>query len=338
VKVAAVAWPARVAAIIVALVLISLQLVPAQASTATISWGVQAGPSYPLPSRDNRPWIASVEQQIGRSVAFDPRYYTFGSDQIVTDREQWALSVGKVPFIHLSLGACFTAGCTTKPTWAMVAKGNFDMYLRQQAALLKSFGGNVYFGFGNEANLNAQKRGTAATFDNAWRHIVTVFRGAGVTNVTYALTLTNGVYNTGNGTAWYPGDATVDVIAPTGYNWDCTPGFPYFGKRKCDQNWKSFAQVFGPANAFAVAHGKTLIAAETGTAEDPWVAGRKATWIRDMGTTAKSWPALRGIIWFQAGKRADYWRIDSSPDALAAYQCVGNDPAFGGTGEACAAS
>jgi hypothetical protein len=332
-------WVVRaVAAAIAVLVLTALPVVPAQAAGAKISWAMQVGPSYPLPSRDNRNWITATESQIGRNLVLDPRYYIFGIDPIITDRERWARSVGKTPFIHLSMGGCFASGCHSKPMWSQVASGTFDGYLRQQAALLKAYGGRVYFGFGNEANHPSQKRGTPAVFDKAWNHIVSAFRGAGVTNVTYALTLTNGVYNSGTGTAWYPGNATVDVIAPTGYNWVCTPGFPNFRKRTCDQNWRSFAQVFGPANAFAVAHGKTLIAAETGTAEDPWVAGRKAKWIRDMGATAKSWPAMRGIIWFQAGKRLDYWRIDSSASSLAAFECVGNDPSFGGTRSACPAS
>ena len=81
--------------------------------------------------------------------------------------------------------------------------------------------------------------------------------------------------------------------------------------------------------------GKTMIVAETGSAEDPSQPGRKAQWILDMAHTAKSWPLLRGIIWFQAGKRVNYWRIDSSQSSLNAYVCVGHDPAFGGTGPTC---
>ena len=307
----------------------------ASSATAPIGWGMHVGPATPIPDRDNRSWIAGVEQEIGRPLTYDPRYDTFGKDQLVTDREQWAKSVGKVPFIHLDMGGCFTAGCRYRPTWAQVARGAYDGYLKQQAAELVAYDSPVILNYGNESNLKSQKRGTPAAFKAAWNHIVGVFRGAGVTDVTYALTLTAGVYDQGNGDVWYPGDATVDAIAPTGYNWACTPGYPNLGKPSCARRWKSFRQVFASSYGFATAHGKSLLVSETATAEDPGHPGRKAQWILDMAATAKSWPALAGIVWFQAGKRVDYWSIDSSPSARDAYACVGNDPAFGGSGPAC---
>ena len=296
---------------------------------------MHVGPATPIPNRDNRAYIAAVEAEIGRPLAYDTRYDTFGADQLITDREQWAKSVGKIPFIHLDMGACFTPGCKARPTWAQVAKGNFDTYLKAQAAELVAYGSPVIFNYSNEANLKSQARGTPTDFKNAWNHIVGVFRAGGVTNVTYALTLTNGQYDQGKGDLWYPGNATVDAIAPTGYNWACTPNHPNFGKPACDKTWRTFQQVFASSYAYAVAHGKKLLVSETGTAEDPSVPGRKALWILGMASTAKSWPSLMGIVWFQAGKLLNYWTIDSSPGALAAYECVGNDPAFGGTGPNC---
>jgi hypothetical protein len=306
------------------------------AANARIGWGMHVGPKTQIPDRDNRQFIAAVEQQIGRSFAYDPRYYFFGIDQLITDREQWAKSVGKIPFIHLDMAGCFTTGCTTRPTWAQVAKGTYDTYLKQQAAELIAYGSQVILNYANETNLHSQNRGTPTDFKNAWNHIVGVFRAAGVTNVLYALTLTTGAYDQGHGDLWYPGDSTVDVIAPTGYNWVCVPGHPGFGQPNCAKRWRAFAQMFHSSNAFATAHGKKLLISETGTAEDPAKAGRKAQWILDMAHTAKSWPALMGIIWFQSGKNVDYWNINSSPSALAAYICVGNDPAFGGTVGPCA--
>ena len=308
---------------------------PASAANPVIGWGMHAGPATPIPNQDNRAYIAAVEAEIGRPLAYDTRYYTFGQDQVITAREQWAKSVGKIPFIHLDMGGCFTAGCKTRPSWAQVAKGTYDTYLKQQAAALNAYGSPVIFNYGNESNLKSQNRGTPTDFKNAWNHIVGVFRAAGVSNVTYALTMTNGIYDQGKGDIWYPGDATVDALAPTGYNWACTPNHANFGTPACDQGWRSFQQVFNSSYAYATKHGKKLLVSETGTAEDPSVPGRKALWILGMAHTAKTWPALMGIVWFQAGKLVDYWKIDSSPGALAAYKCVGNDPAFGGTGPSC---
>jgi hypothetical protein len=324
-----------IAAVTATAALLAMQATPASADTPAIGWSMHVGPATPLPDRDNRSYITDMESQIGRSLAYDTRYDIFGKDQVITDRERWAQSVGKTPFIHLNMGACFTPGCKARPTWAQVAKGSYDNYLKQQAAALIAYGSPVIFNYGNESNLKSQSRGTPTDFKNAWNHIVSVFRAAGVNNVTYALTLTNGVYDQGNGMVWYPGDNTVDAIAPTGYNWACTPGHPNFGKLSCAKTWRTFKQVFNSSYAFATAHGKKLLISETGTAEDPGKPGRKAQWILDMGATAKSWPSLMGIVWFQAGKRVDYWNINSSLSSFLAYRCVGNDPAFGGTGSTC---
>ena len=313
-----------VAAAVATAVLVTAQVLPA-AANPVIGWGMQAGPATKIPNKDNRAYIAAAEGEIGRKFVYDPRYYNFG-DPIISSREQWAKSVGKTPFIHL-LG---------RQSWASVAGGAYDGYLKQQAPVIKAFGARVILGYGNEVNLQSQNRGTPAQYRAAFNHIVGVFRAAGVTNVYYAVTMTNTAFIKGQGDSWYPGDSTTDVIAPTGYNWACVPGQPGFGTKNCGSRWKSFQSQFAAAYAYTAKHGKSMIIAETGSAEDPAHPGRKAQWILDMAHTAKSWPALRGIIWFQAGKRVDYWRINSSQSSLNAYICVGNDPAFGGTGHTCA--
>jgi hypothetical protein len=324
-----------VAATAVTGALLSTQVIPA-AANATIGWGMHAGPSKKIPNKDNRQYIADAESLIQRKFVYDPRYYIFGVEPIISARENWAKSVGKTPFIHLDMGGCFTSGCMSRPTWAQVASGTYDSYLTQQAGLLKNFGSRVILNYGNEANLQSQNRGTPQQYKAAFNHIVSVFRNAGVSNVSYALTITNTVFIKGQADTWYPGDNTVDIIAPTGYNWACVPGQPNFGKPSCGQRWKSFQAAFSAPYAYTVRHGKTMMVAETGSAEDPYHAGRKAQWILDMAHTAKGWPALRGIIWFQAGQRLDYWKINSSQSALDAYICVGHDPAFGGGGPTCA--
>jgi hypothetical protein len=305
--------------------LLTTQVIPAGAANPTIGWGMMAGPSSKIPGKDNRDYIAKAEGLIHRHFVYDPRYYSFGTP-IISSREQWAKSVGKTPFIHLS----------GRQSWGSVAGGSYDGYLKQQAALVKAFGARVILNYSNEANLQSQNRGTPAQFKAAFNHIVDVFRGAGVTNVSYALDITNTAFVKGQADTWYPGDGTTDIISPTGYNWACVPGQPLYGKPSCGTRWKTFQSQFAAAYAYTVKHGKTMVIAETGSAEDPYHPGRKAQWILDMAHTAKGWPSLRGIIWFNAGKRLDSWRIDSSQSALNAYICVGKDPAFGGTGPTCA--
>ena len=108
--------------------LLTTQVLPASANS-TIGWGMQAGPATQIPNKDNRAYIAAAEKQVGRSFVYDPRYYNFG-DPIITSREQWAKSVGKTPFIHL-LG---------QQSWASIAGGAYDGYLKQEAGSIKGFG------------------------------------------------------------------------------------------------------------------------------------------------------------------------------------------------------
>jgi endoglucanase len=309
---------------------------PASAATGHVLWTVHPGPTHKLPNNDNRSYIQAVEKQVGRNFDLDVRYYLVGKDQIVGAREQWALANGETPLIHLSLRSDLPY------TWKTITAGAADTYLKQQAIAAANFGKTatspaklIYLNFQNEADHNKSWAGTPADFIAAFQHVVNVFRSNGASNVQFVLSLfTNPGVPMSEFAKWYPGDAYVDAFGPTGYNWACSPGYGA-GQKGCGKNWHSFQQVFSTAYAFAVLHGKALFVTETGTAEDPASPGRKAQWIRDMATTAKSWPNLKAIVWFQAGKRGQVFAVSTSPSALQAFTCVGHDPYFGGTGPSC---
>ena len=309
---------------------------PAAAATGHVLWTVHPGPASKLPNNDNRAYIKKVETEVGRTFDLDVRYYLVGKDQIVSSREQWALANGKIPLIHLSLRSDLPY------TWKTITQGAADAYFKQQAVAAAGYGKTatspaqpIYLNFQNEADHNKSWAGTPADFIAAYRHVVDIFRANGASNVRYVLSLfTNPGVPVSEFGKWYPGDTYVDAFGPTGYNWACSPGHGA-GQRTCGKSWHSFQQVFSTAYAFAVLHGKSLFVTETGTAEDPANPTRKAQWIRDMATTAKSWPNLKAIVWFQAGKRGQSFAVDTSTAALQAFTCVGHDPYFGGTGAAC---
>lgn len=302
---------------------------PAAAATGHVLWTVHPGPKYKLANKDNRSYIQAVENQVGRTFDLDVRYYLVGKDQIIGDRERWAVARGETPLIHLSLRKDLPY------TWKKITQGAADTYLKQQAIAAKTFGKTIYFNFQNEADHNKSWAGTPADFIAAYRHVVNLFRSNGASNVKYVLSLfTNPGIPASEFARWYPGDAYVDVFGPTGYNWACSPGHNA-ASRTCGKGWHSFQQVFSTAYAFAVAHGKPLFVTETGTAEDPANPDRKAQWIHDMATTVKSWPNLQAIVWFQAGNRGQYFAVNSSPAALQAFTCAGHDPYFGGAGPTC---
>jgi len=300
---------------------------PASAATGHVLWTVHPGPGHKLPNNDNKSYVLKAEAEVGRTFDMDVRYYLVGKDQIIGSREQWAAGRGEVPLIHLSLRKDLPY------TWKTIAQGAADTYLKQQAAAAAGFGKPIYLNFQNEADHNKSWAGTPADFIAAFRHVHDIFKSA--SNVKFVLSLfTNPGVPASEFAKWYPGDTYVDVFGPTGYNWACSPGHGA-GQLSCGKGWHSFQQVFATAYAFTVAHGKSMIVTETGTAEDPANANRKAQWIYDMATTAVAWPNLRGIVWFQASTRGQTFAIDTSTASLKAFTCVGHRPYFGGTGSLC---
>jgi hypothetical protein len=54
--------------------------------------------------------------------------------------------------------------------------------------------------------------------------------------------------------------------------------------------------------------------------------GDKAKWIDEIIPTLRnSFPLIKGLVWFDVNKEAD-WRISSSPASEAAFIRMANDP------------
>ena len=116
-----------------------------------------------------------------------------------------------------------------------IAAGDYDTYVRSFAASVRSFGKPVVIGFGHEMNANWYSWGYGqlppATFVAAWRHIVTVFRNAGVSNVTWLWTVQADEPGTGPIASWWPGAQYVNWVGIDGYYYDSGDTFAsIFGK------------------------------------------------------------------------------------------------------------
>jgi len=104
----------------------------------------------------------------------------------------------------------------------------------------------------------------------------------------------------------FPGDGYVDRTGLDGYNWGTTAA----------SGWQSFEQVFGPSIAQVRAlSAKPLVLAEIGSAEQ---GGDKAAWITDFFARLAARPEVRGFLWFNHDKEAD-WRVQSSDASRIAY-------------------
>jgi beta-mannanase len=216
---------------------------------------------------------------------------------------------------------------TNQPNYspARIAAGAFDPYIRRAAREAAAYGQPFLLRFAHEMNGSWYEWGaipgnSPADYVAMWRHVVSIFREEGATNVRWVWS--PNVYGSG-GTepfqAYYPGDEWVDFVSLDGYNWS---GLKPSG-------WRSFAEVFESSyQAMTELTGKPLMISETAS---PETGGDKAAWIREILTVLPTrMPRVRALIWFDRLKETD-WRIDSSVASDLAFRELTAAPLFGGS-------
>ncbi len=206
-----------------------------------------------------------------------------------------------------------------------IAVGAYDGYIREQARLAATWGKPLYVRFAHEMNLPEAAYGpgangnTPATFVRAWRHVVSLFRSEGATNVRWVWSPNVHCGGRCPFTAFYPGDAWVDWLGLDGYN--------YAGASNI--RWMSFREIFGKSyELITKLSSKPLMIPETASTER---GGDKAAWITNafMRDIPQRFPRIRAVVWFNKVKETD-WRVQSSPAALQAFREVARSPLYSG--------
>ena len=167
------------------------------------------------------------------------------------------------------------------PTGASIAKiaaGDYDSYLRSYANSVQRFDQPVVIGFGHEMNAYwyswAYGQTSASTFVAAWRHIVTLFRGQGASNVTWLWTLQADEPGTGPIGSWWPGSQYVTWVGIDGY---------YY--RPSD----TFSSIFGQTiTQVRILTGKPILLSETAAGPRPARRRRSATCSAGCASTGRS--------------------------------------------------
>ena len=258
--------------------------------------------------------IVRVESQIGRRFAIDHQYYKWDSN-FPGAHEAWTVGQGRIPFLNWKAQRQNGQAIT----WSRIASGAEDAAIIARADAIEAFGVPVYLSLHHEPEDDLATWGTPAEYAAAFRHVVDVFRAQGVDNVAFVWTMMAWTFDPRSGKPiedYYPGDAHVDLIGSDGYN---------FYPTKPGSTWNSFQTVFQPTQDFAVRHAKPWMAVEWGAQEDPAVPGRKGQWIIDALATAKTWPELKGLIYFDEIKDGRPWITDSSSSSMAGYAQMGAD-------------
>lgn len=175
-------------------------------------------------------------------------------------------------------------------------------------------GGSTTTAYGDPTKADGPER-----YVDAFRHIVNVFRGQEVNNVTWYFHLNSPSLpeTSWNAmTAYYPGDGYVDWI-----------GVSVYGTQYRDEGWESFDTIMEAAyNELApLLSRKPLMLPEWGVGEWP-EKGDKATWYREAFNHIQStYTEIKiAVVYHEAWQNDDGTitdlRVNSSPEALQAYQ------------------
>jgi hypothetical protein len=164
-------------------------------------------------------------------------------------------------------------------SWKSVAAAGPGSALYNQivhwADTIKARGGHVMVAYNHEPEASAGgQHGSAADFIAAWRHVVTIFRNQGASNVEWTWQMTAYAFRVNSGSSqyaakWYPGDAYVDNVGADAYNWNtCGVGSGKYNE----------LQFLGdPVLAFARSHHKAASFPEFASNQD----SKRPTWIRN---------------------------------------------------------
>ena len=204
-----------------------------------------------------------------------------------------------------------------------IRNGSADALIARAARNLRDLGRPVMLRWGWEMNGDWYPWSGAANgrdpggFVDSWRRIHRVFRDQGAGNVSWVWSVN---WNNKPDQAWnryqhyYPGDAYVDWAGVSGYN---------LHRETPDALFDAFSSAYAPA--------KPLIITEVGAVDR---GGRtKADWITLFQRWVDHNPAVGAVVWFDTDTHPGYderWRIDTDPQALAAYRAMAGDPRFAG--------
>jgi len=214
-----------------------------------------------------------------------------------------------------------------------IIAGEFDPYIDRWAAAARKLGLPFGLRFDHEMNgfwypWSEQANGNqAGEFVRAWRHVHDRFTAAGATNVIWIWSPNViGALKDVSLPDLYPGGDYVDWLGLGGYYRKPIPHKP-----------ATFTNTFGESlTALRAVDDKPIMLTEIGCTE---TGGNKPAWIESLFEALSEQPDIIGFSWFNQTVTAipigqklpvtNDWRIDSTPQALAAFRAGIADPGYG---------
>ena len=261
--------------------------------------------------------LSDYAQMVGRQPDIVMWFRDFGQPLMYSNEVANLRATGQTPMI---------SWMPYDQKLSSVASGAYDSYLHESAKIAKSWGGPLQIRFAHEQNGDwfpwGSSGASSSEFVGAWRHIVSIFRADGATNVKWVWSP-----NVQEGTKYpiaptFPGDEWIDYVGLDGYNW---------GNRWSADGFVGLDTVFGASyEAVTKLSSKPVMITETSSSEN---GGDKAQWIKTgfMSQLPKLFPRIEAVVWFNKVQEDD-WRINSSQASLDAYRAVVNCSIYGGAG------
>ncbi|GAB1691521.1 glycoside hydrolase family 26 protein [Krasilnikovia sp. M28-CT-15] len=207
--------------------------------------------------------------------------------------------------------------------YADITGGASDALIARAGRRVARYGRPVMLRFSWEMNGSwfawggAKNGGHSDGYIASWRRVHKIFRDVGARNVSWVWSPN---WNSSPTADWnttqsyYPGDAYVDWVGVSGYN----------------LHRESPAALFdGVYQQFAAR--KPIVVTEVGAVDRG--GSTKADWITVFGKWVQDRPGVGAVIWFDTDTHPGYdekWRIDTDPQALAAYRAMAAGERFSG--------
>ena len=218
-----------------------------------------------------------------------------------------------------------------------VNSGRCDGFIRQYARSVKARPERFIIRFAHEMNItdSAWWPGHYGLDANAYvsmfRRVRQIFREEGAANAEFMWSpnyASNGGDQWNNIYNYWPGDAYVDWIGLSGYNW--------YGWRS--RPWEEYDVLYdGVLRDLACRYAKPVIISEIGSVDGP-SDNAKANWVAHLYDDLDDYPFVRGIVWFNDfayGNRgnADFRVTTGGQDCQQNGGCSGVQPLSGAAGQ-----
>jgi hypothetical protein len=242
-------------------------------------------------------------EEFGTAVGRQPNivlYYSSLRTPFQTAFADAAYKHGAIPFVQVNPG---------NASMKEVAAGRYDGELRIFARQIRAYGHPVVIGFAAEPNGNWYRWGwghtPASEWIAAWRHVVSLFRHVGASNITWLWTVNSINASKAELRQWWPGSSYVTWVGIDGYYYKPTD---------------TFSSVFGTTVQEIRTFTKApILLSETAAGPSP----KQPAQINGLFAGVRS-DHLRGLVWFDMGQHDGAyhldWRIEDSPAGLAAFR------------------